>query len=53
MGDAPNPFGGPLGPDGPAGGGMMPLTEAAAAQAEMRKRATPRTIQRALPPGRA
>jgi hypothetical protein len=45
-----NPFG-PSGP--PPGQGMMPLTEAVAAQAEMRKHATLRPIQRALPRGRS
>jgi hypothetical protein len=30
-----NPLGGPLGANGPAAGGMMPLTDAVAAQAEM------------------
>lgn len=53
-------FGGPLGPHGPSGGGMMPMTEAVAAQAEMRRvarsarsSAVLRPIQRALPRGRA
>ena len=50
---APNPFGGPLGPNGPAGSGMVPLADAVAAQAEMRKHATLRPIQRALPRGRS
>lgn len=46
------PFGGPLGANGPAGSGMMPLNEAVAAQSEMRKHAVLRPIQRALPRGR-
>ena len=52
-GEAPSPFGGPLGANGPGGGGMMPLSEAVAAQAEMRKHAVLRPIQRALPRGRS
>jgi hypothetical protein len=47
-----NPLGGPLGASGPAGGGMMTLEDAVAAQAEMRRTAVRRAEgQRALPRG--
>jgi hypothetical protein len=47
-------LGGPLGPTGPAGGGMMTLEDAVAAQAEMRRAAVRRAeTQRALPRGRS
>ena len=51
--DEYTPFGGLLGATGPAGSGMMPLTDAVAAQAEMRKHAVLRPITRALPRGRS
>lgn len=50
--DVMNVFGGPLGPFGPAGGGMMSLEDAVAAQAEMSRQAVRSDRgQRALPPG--
>lgn len=49
-----NPLGGPLGPSGPAVGGMLSLEDAVEAQAAMaRDAATRAPIRRALPPGRS
>lgn len=48
--DAPGPFG-PTGP--PPNQGMMPLNDAVQVQAEMRKHAVLRPVQRALPRGRS
>ena len=44
--DDSGPFGGPLGSTGPSGAGRMPLSEAVAAQADMRKHAVLRPTQK-------